>query len=96
MILCTFTPLQGITDLVTDFLEKTEGETGKFCIQADWNDVPHLSAEAKAELLASIPEWQRDARSRGIPLLGAGKIYQVAEEDILVSDFSIPDYYARC
>jgi phage terminase large subunit-like protein len=94
MVICTFTPLLGITELVRDFLQP-ESETGKFCIQADWDDVPHLSAEAKAELLASIPEWQRDARSKGAPILGAGKIYQISEADIVVSDFPIPNHYPR-
>ena len=80
--MCTFTPLQGITELVTDFLDQPDGETGKFCVQCDWNQVPHLSAEAKAELLASIPPYQRDARTKGTPVLGAGAIYQISESTL--------------
>jgi phage terminase large subunit-like protein len=95
IMLCTFTPLLGITELVRDFLEHPETETGKFVIQADWDDVPHLSVEAKAELLASIPPYQRDARCKGIPVLGSGAIYQIAESDIVVADFPIPDHYSR-
>jgi phage terminase large subunit-like protein len=95
IVMCTFTPLQGITELVTDFLEQPEGESGKFCVQCDWDHVPHLSEEAKAELLASIPEYQREARSKGVPIMGAGKIYQVNESDIVIQDFPIPDHYPR-
>jgi phage terminase large subunit-like protein len=95
MVICTFTPLLGITELVRDFLEHPDTETGKFVIQADWDDVPHLSAEAKAELLASIPPYQREARSKGVPVLGSGAIYQIAESDIVVADFPIPDHYSR-
>src|SRR5262249_9798607 len=40
-------------------------------------------------------EYQRDARSKGIPALGAGAIYQVPERDIVVSDFPIPDFWPR-
>ncbi len=95
ILMCTFTPLQGITQLVTDFLDQSDGETGKFCVQCDW-DVPHLSAETKSELLASIPEYQRDARTKGTPVLGAGAIYQISESDIVVDDFPIPDYFPKC
>jgi hypothetical protein len=95
MIMLTFTPLFGVTDIVRDFLNQQEGETGKFVIQATWDDVPHLTPAAKAELLASIPPYQREARSKGVPQLGSGAIYQVAESDVVVTDFKIPDYFPR-
>jgi len=90
LLLLTFTPLLGMTDICRDFLEQQDADTGKFCVQATWDDVPHLSEEAKAELLASIPPYQREARSKGVPQLGAGAIYQVPESDIVVPDFEIP------
>jgi phage terminase large subunit-like protein len=96
IVMTTFTPLSGMSELVVDFIDQPESDTGKFCIHATWDDVPHLSQEAKAELLASIPPYQREARSKGVPVLGSGAIYQVAESDILVSDFPIPDHYSRC
>jgi hypothetical protein len=68
----------------------------KFLIQATWDDVPHLDPQAKAELLAAYPPYQRDARTKGIPQLGSGAIYQVPESDVVVPDFEIPDYYPRC
>jgi hypothetical protein len=38
---------------------------------------------------------QRQARVKGIPSLGAGAIYPVAEEDIVVDDFQLPIYWPR-
>lgn len=67
----------------------------KFVMSATWEDVPHLSPEQKAELLASIPPYQRDARSRGIPQLGSGAIYPVPESEILVDPFEIPPWWPR-
>ena len=95
ILLLTFTPLLGVTDIVRDFLEEQNKDSGKFTVQASWEDCPHLTPEAKAELLASIPPYQREARSRGVPQLGSGAIYQVPESDIVVADFAIPDHYAR-
>ena len=95
ILILTFTPLMGVTDIVRDFLEQPESETGKFFIQATWDDAPHLTPEAKAELLLSIPAYQREARSKGVPQLGSGAIYQVPESDIVVADFAIPDYWPK-
>ena len=60
-----------------------------------WEEAPHLTEEAKAELLASIPPFQRDARTKGIPQLGAGAIFPIPEEEIRVKDFQIPSHWAR-
>ncbi len=95
ILILTFTPLMGVTDIVRDFLEEQDSDTGKFTIQATWDDVPHLTPEAKAELLASIPPYQREARTKGVPQLGSGAIYQVSESDIVVTDFAIPDHFPR-
>lgn len=64
-------------------------------VQCGWNDVPHLSEDAKRELLSSIPPYQRKARSEGEPQLGAGAIYPIAESDILVEPFEIPPYWRK-
>jgi len=67
----------------------------KCVINAGWDDVPHLTEEAKKEMAASYMPHERLARSKGIPSLGAGAIYPVEEEDITVPDFEIPIYWPR-
>ena len=62
-------------------------------VMASWDDVPHLTQAQKEELWSSIPPYQRDARSKGIPQLGAGAIYPVPETEILVDPFEIPPYW---
>jgi len=68
----------------------------KFICQASWNDCAHLTEEAKKDLYDSLPPYQRDARSKGIPVLGAGAIYPVPESDVVVPDTEIPDHWPRC
>lgn len=67
----------------------------KLVVSATWDDVPHLSLPQKDELWSSIPPYQRDARSKGIPQLGSGAIYPVPESDIVVDPFQIPAYWPR-
>lgn len=52
----------------------------RYLVTAGWDDAPHLNARAKAELLASTPPHLRDARSKGIPAMGSGRIFPVDEE----------------
>lgn len=68
---------------------------GKAVVVITWDDVPHLREEDKARMLAEIPPHQRDARSKGVPQLGAGAIYPVPEEEFLVDPFDIPKHWTR-
>jgi hypothetical protein len=68
---------------------------GKFSVIVGWEDVPHLSEEDKAKLEASYLPHERDARMKGIPSLGAGAIYPVAESDVVCKPFEIPAWYRR-
>lgn len=67
----------------------------RYLVTATWDDVPHLDDDAKKELLESIPPYQRDSRSKGVPQLGSGAIYPILEEKITVDDFETPNYWPR-
>ena len=99
LILLTFTPLMGMSETVMAFMpsgEIAERDDGsKFVVMATWDDVPHLDAKTKEELWNSIPPFQRDARAKGVPQLGAGAIYPIPESDIVVQDFPIPDHWKK-
>lgn len=98
IMMCTFTPLSGLSDTVLSFLPngdipKDHGH--KAVVTATWDDVPHLSKAQKDALWQSIPPYQRDARSKGIPQLGSGAIYPVPESEIRVDPFPIPEHWPR-
>lgn len=98
-LMLTFTPLLGMSETVMAFLPggqiQDQFEGSKFVVMATWDDAPHLLDEVKKELWNSIPPFQRDARSKGVPQLGAGAIYPVPESDFVVDDFPIPDHWPR-
>ncbi|MEM0568020.1 terminase large subunit domain-containing protein [Salmonella enterica] len=80
MISVTATPELGASPL---WLKFSEDDSGKLYFQvATWADAEHLTEEAKAELLAGYPEYQRDMRSKGVPVLGEGAVYPYNEEEI--------------
>jgi hypothetical protein len=67
----------------------------RYVVQADWDSAPHLTKQQKDELWASIPPYQRDARAKGIPQLGAGAIYPILESDIVCEPFKVPALWPR-
>jgi hypothetical protein len=76
-------------------IDGTENSS-RVLITAGWDDVPHLDAKARKELLDETPEWLRDARSKGIPTIGVGAIYPIKRSKIEVEPFAIPDHWPRC
>lgn len=68
----------------------------RFMVTADWDDAAHLDGNAKKELLASIPENERDARTKGIPFLGSGRVYgPYTWEQVTVDNFPIPPHWPQ-
>lgn len=79
-MMLTATPEFGQTPLNNLF---DDDKTGKLYLQSvTWAECPHLTPERQAELLAGIPEWQHDMRSKGIPVLGSGAVFPITDEDI--------------
>jgi phage terminase large subunit-like protein len=95
LTILTFTPLKGMSDVVRRYIDPNSKAGGQAVVNATWTDAPHLDAKTQGELLESIPLYQREARSKGIPALGSGKIYPVAEEVFLIKPIEIPQHWPR-
>ncbi len=94
MSFMTFTPLFGMSDVVTRFLEKPD--PSRAVVQMGIKDAPHMSPEMIAELLARYPTHEREARMNGEPLLGEGRIFLTDPEKITFPpDMPIPAHWAK-
>lgn len=87
----TFTPENGRTELVVQFMDNAV--PGQYMQRATWDEAEHLTEETKEQLLAGYPEWQRDMRTKGLPLLGAGLIYDVGDNQIKCDPFECPKHW---
>lgn len=92
IILVTFTPLLGNTELVQHF---HNGGDGIYIKNATWDDAPHLSQEDKERMAKSYRAHERDARTQGIPMLGEGAVFPVSDSEISEDPFEIPGHWAR-
>lgn len=91
-IIYTFTPENGRTELVIQFSDKPS--TDQSYMQIGWNDAPHMTGEKKERLLSQYPEYQRKMRSEGEPMLGHGRIYDIADDYVMCDPFEIPDFWS--
>lgn len=87
----TFTPENGRTEIVVKFMDNPGAS--QYLQRATWDDAPHLTEETKEALLSEYPEWQRDMRSKGLPLMGAGLIYDISDKDIKCDPFPLPEHW---
>lgn len=77
----------GYTDLNKLF---DEDDTGNLYIETvGWDDCPHMTPDIQQQLLAGIPEWQRDMRCKGLPVLGSGAVFPYKDSDITIDDVYI-------
>jgi hypothetical protein len=58
-------------------------------------DVDHYSPEDRQRIIESYPAHERDARAKGIPILGSGRVFPIEEEALKVKSLAIPSHWAR-
>jgi phage terminase large subunit-like protein len=93
IVLLTFTPLKGMSEVVKRYL--VDKMPGTHVTSMTIYDVDHYTPEQRQAIINSYPAHERDARTKGIPTLGSGKVFPVVEEDITVAPFSIPNHWPR-
>jgi Terminase RNaseH-like domain len=64
-------------------------------ITAGIDDALHFTPEQRAEIIASYPAWERDARTKGVPTLGSGRVFPLPEEMITCDRREIPAHWRR-
>jgi phage terminase large subunit-like protein len=89
----TFTPLLGMSETVRRFLLEQSPERSVTTMTLD--DVDHYSAEEKAKIAASYAAHEREARVRGVPTLGSGRIFPVSEETLAIEQRDFPKHWPR-
>jgi phage terminase large subunit-like protein len=91
MAYMTFTPLMGVSDVVKRFM--LDRPVGTVMIQMTIEDAEHYSPEQRAAIVAAYPEHEREARAKGIPDFGSGRVFPISEEQIIVEPFQTPDHW---
>jgi phage terminase large subunit-like protein len=89
----TFTPLLGMSDVVRSYLLEKSPDRSVTVMTIE--EAEHFTPEQRQQIITSYPAHERDARTKGIPILGSGRIFPVSEETITCAPFEIPDHFHR-
>jgi len=89
----TFTPLLGVSEVVRRFLHEKSPDRHTTFMTID--DVTHFSDEEKQRIIASYPKHELEARTKGIPILGSGRIFPVEESKIVCEHRDFPSHWPR-
>ena len=89
----TLTPLLGVSEVVRRFLIEKSPDRNITSMTID--DVQHYSDEEKKKIIASYPAHELEARTKGIPVLGSGRIFPVPEETIACEHRDFPSHWPR-
>lgn len=89
----TLTPLLGISNVVKRFYLDRPENTHLTIMTIE--DAEHYTTQQRAAIIASYPEHEREARTKGIPQLGSGRVFTVPQTAITCAAFPLPDHWAR-
>lgn len=89
----TFTPLKGMSSVVARYL--LEESDGRSVTTMTIEDAEHYTEKERQDIINSYPAHEREARTKGVPALGSGRIFPIEEERITVEPFSIPDHWPQ-
>lgn len=93
LIAVTFTPLKGMSSVVARYILEESPDRAVITMTID--DAEHYTAEERQKIIDSYPPHEREARTRGVPSLGSGRIFPIAEESICVDPFEIPKHWTQ-
>lgn len=58
-------------------------------------DAGHYTPEEREAVLAGYLPHERDARAKGVPQLGSGRVFPIAEDALRVAAFAIPAHWPQ-
>jgi phage terminase large subunit-like protein len=92
-VFMTFTPLLGISEVVRRFLH--EKSPDRYTTFMTIDDVTHYTPEEKQRIIESYPKHELEARTKGVPILGSGRIFPVEEAKIAIEHRTFPSHWPR-
>ena len=93
LLYLTATPLLGMSAVVTRFFNEQNDD--RALVQMGIDDAHHIAPEERQKIIDGYQPHERDARVMGIPLLGSGRVYQIAESVISVAPIEIPPHWPK-
>src|SRR5262249_2549336 len=89
----TFTPVKGMSTVVKRYL--LESAPDRFVVTMTLSDALHYDDAQREQIRNSYPEHEQDARTKGIPAMGSGRVFPIDEEALLVEPLECLKHWLR-
>ena len=94
IVMLTCTPLLGMSEVMRRFLVPPVVES-RGNVQMEIEDAEHISPDRRQAIIDAFPAHEREARARGIPVLGSGLIFPVERSALEIAPFALPADWPR-
>lgn len=91
----TFTPLMGMSNVVRRFYPSATAQPATHVTMMTIHDAAHFTPEQRQAIIDSYPAHERNARTKGIPQLGSGRVFPIDEDEIKCPAFVIPPHWTQ-
>lgn len=96
MVFITFTPLNGPTNVVIRYTDELSEDRAIVIMVIE--EALHIDPVQRQKIIAGYLPHEREARARGVPMLGEGRIFTTAEDAVqepLIPHDRIPMYWPK-
>ncbi len=94
IVYLTLTPLLGMSQVVRRFYPD-QGHPDRGLVMMTIDDVDHYSADQKRRIVEGYLPHEREARAKGIPMLGEGAVYPISEDLVAEDPIQIPEWWPQ-
>jgi phage terminase large subunit-like protein len=94
IVFLSLTPLQGKTEVVNMF-HPHPSTADRHLTMMTIDDALHMDDEMREKAIAKYQPYERDARLKGIPMLGSGRVFPISESVIQVEPFEVPTHWPK-
>lgn len=91
LVLCTFTPLKGRSNVVLRYMDEPSPDRTFFTMTI--YEAGHFTPEEREKIIATWPVHERKARAEGVPMMGHGVIYSAPEEQVICQPREVPRFF---
>ena len=94
-VMLSLTPLLGMSNVVSRFYPD-RGHPDRGIVMMALDEAEHFDAEARRKTIEGYLPHEREARTKGIPMLGSGRIYPYTDDQVAIAPIvSIPPLWRR-
>ena len=93
IVYLTATPLLGMSEVIRRYISNASPD--RAYVQMTIDDAEHISPEDREKIIEGYPIHEREARTKGVPMLGSGRVFPIPESAVTEQAIDLPRHWPR-